>query len=147
MKQNFTTFLSCLCYYYQDDILHIGGSGIDKESDVESSVWVSLSMSEEELKWAVQQQLGSVGRGRPINLELSNVTNDPRNLKLLRSLLENYQIKTLSIVNSDGNHTELKNIVTVLKKHKSDFRNLAKNLTGVVHFCCFKSQNDKFSIN
>ena len=104
-------------------------------------------MSEEELKWAVQQQLGSVGRGRPINLELSNVTNDPRNLKLLRSLLENYQIKTLSIVNSDGNHTELKSIVTVLKKHKSYFRNLAKNLTGVVHFCCFKSQNDKFSIN
>ena len=62
---------------------------------------------------------------------------------MLRSLLENYQIKTLSIVNSDGNHTELKKIVAVLKKHKSDFRNLAKNLTGMVHFCCFKSQNNK----
>ena len=66
--------------------------------------------------------------GRPCNLELHNVTNNPKHLRLLTNLMKmknNTKIKSVSLIKTKENQTELDKIVNDLQ-NKSNFAKFIK---------------------
>ena len=84
--------------------------------------------NEEQAICDIESHMESVGMGRPCSLELHNVTNNPKHLRLLTNLMKmknNTKIKSVSLIKTKENHTELEKIVNDLQ-NKSNFAKFIK---------------------
>ena len=113
---------------------------INSQSD---SVIFSGGMSEDQTNSAIEK-LKNIDQGKILNLELHNIMENPRLLKLLNENIKNEKFNNLSIVNSNGKQIDLKDVTSVLIDHISDLTSLIKHIKGIVHICSYKSPNNKF---
>ena len=84
--------------------------------------------NEEQAICDIESHIESVGMGRPCSLELHNVTNNPKHLRLLTNLMKmknNTKIKSVSLIKTKENQTELDKIVNDLQ-NKSNFAKFIK---------------------
>ena len=108
------------------------------------SLYCSGGMSEDEINSAIDK-LKSSTKGKLLNLELHNITENPRILQLISQNLQNEEFNNLWIVNLNSKQSGLKDITNVLIDYMRELKIITKHIKGNVHICSYKSQNKEIT--